>query len=242
VFACLHADQNRIFPIGQSDLGLHVLEVHQLRSDNDFKPVWKCKYYHKVYNEQQEVVHADTLDERGFFSENIYIQVAQLFFLRAHKIALTFNSLRLMNPDSIYFCDYSRVNPEAKVEFDTTKNTVYVRLISGKKYPITVLNKEHSISRNMLLATNDESENSLEELVSKLAPMICANSVRKFKIGNRQLTIVHLGIGQILRNGNGDYPEPHGYFLKKQLSHVFDAIFFEEVMHHGSGFDFMIWE
>ena len=242
VFACLHADQNRIFPIGQSDLGLHVLEVNQLRSDNDFEPVWKCKYYHRVYNEQHHVVHSDTLDERGFFSENIYIQVVQLFFLRAHKIALTSDSFRLMKPKSIYFCDYARVNPEAKLEFDTIENTVYLRLISGKKYPITVLNTEHSISRNMMLATNDESEYSLADLVSKLGSMLRANSVRKFVIGNRQLTIVHLGIGQVLQNGNGEYPEPQGYFFKNQLSHVFDAIFFEEVMHHGSGFDFMIWE
>ena len=50
--ACLSADQNRIFPIGQSSKGWHVLEIQQSRNDADFKPIWQCVAYHKIYNEK----------------------------------------------------------------------------------------------------------------------------------------------------------------------------------------------
>ena len=240
-FACLHADQNRIFPIGQSKLGLHVLEVYQTRSDSDYGAEWKCDGFHKIYNENHDVVHTDTLKTKGFFPQSSYINVIQMLFLKAHKMAKASNSFSLLTPKSLYFCGYVQDNADAKLTFDTINEKVFVQLISGKKHEITNVKNIRGLASSFLLFTNPEQQ-VVENLVSKLAPSLRVNSVRKFNMGQRQLTIVHVGIGQILRNGNGEYPEPQGYFLMKQISHVFDAIFFEDVLHHGSGFDFMIWE
>lgn len=241
LIACLSADQNRIFPIGQSSKGWHVLEIQQSRNDADFKPIWQCVAYHKIYNEKHEVKQADSIQTMGYFPEGNYIKVVQFLFGRALEIAKTNKSLKYLTPKSLYFCDYAHDNSEAKLSFDTINNRVYVQLISGKKHEIHVLKNENSIARDLLHARM-EDENSDVNAALMFKDILCVNSVRKFNLGEKKLTVVHLGIGEFLSDANGNVPKPNPYFSKEPFNSIFNSIFFENVLHHGYGFDFMIWE
>lgn len=240
--ACLHADQNRIFPIGQSSKGLHVLEIHQSRDDEDFKPLWRCVAYHKIYNEKQEVKQSDSIQTMGYFPEGNYIKVIQSLFGKAQEIAKTNKTLKYLAPKSLYFCDYDRENTEAKLSFDITNDHVFVQLKSGKKHKITVLNETHWIGQDLLNALGSIIDYEPINFAQFLQQSLCVNSVRKFMFGQKQLTIVHLGIGQEFSDEDGNFPKPSPYFSKEPFNSIFNSIFFENVLHHGYGFDFMIWE
>lgn len=240
-FGCLSADQNRIFPIGQSNKGWHVLEVQQSRNDADFKPIWQCVAYHKIYNEKHEVKQADSIQTLGYFPEGNYIKSVQFLFGKAIEIAKTNKTLKYLTPKSLYFCDYAHDNPEAKLSFDTLNNRTYVQLNSGKMHEVTVLRNDKSIARD-LLHGRMEDENKQVNVAQMFQDILCINSVRKFNLGNKQLTIIHLGIGEFLSDANGNYPKPNPHFSKEPFNSIFNSIFFENVLHHGYGFDFMIWE
>jgi hypothetical protein len=164
-----------------------------------------------------------------------------MLFLKAHKMAKASRSLSLLNPKSLYFCDYVQDNAEAKLTFDTINEKVFVQLKSGKKHEIINIKNVRGLASNFLLFTNPD-QHIAENLISKLAPALRVNSVRKFKMGERLLTIVHLGMGQIFSDAYGEYSKPKPFLSKQPLGNVFEALFFEDVLHHGSGFDFMIWE
>lgn len=241
LIACLHADQNRIFPIGQSGKGIHVLEIHQSRDDEDFKPVWKCVAYHNIYNSKHELKHSDSIQTLGFFPEQNYLKSIQFLFGKALNIANNTKSLINAVPKSLYFCDYDQTNPEALLSFDTINNTVFVELKSGQKHAVHVLKSFGSVANDLLESiTKDEAE--IIHVARILRQALQVNSVRKFEIGNKKLTIVHLGIGQILADAYGNYSEPVPHFSQLPFNNLLNSLFFESVLHHGYGFDFMIWE
>lgn len=242
ISACLSADQNRIFPIGKSSKGWHVLEIHQARNDKDFKPIWNCVAYHKIYNETQELKHADSIETVGFFPEGNYITVVQHLFGKALELAKTNKTLKYVLPKSLYFCDYDRENPEAKLSFDIANDRIYVQLKSRKKHEITVLNETHWIGQDLLNSLGSIIDYEPINFAQFLQQSLCVNSVRKFMFGQKQLTIVHLGIGQDFSDEDGNFPQPSPYFSKEPFNTLFNSIFFENVLHHGFGFDFMIWE
>jgi hypothetical protein len=240
ISACLHADQNRIFPIGKSAKGWHVLELQKARFDEDFKPIWSATAFHNIYNEKHELLTSDSI---GFytFPENDHQKIYQFFLNEAIQLAKQEKSLIHVKPKSLYFCDFTRDNPEAKLSFDSINNKVFVQLISGNNHEINVIDGFKSFSDELFdMFRNDESKNELA--MRLLCSKSLVSSVRKFTIGNKQLTIIHLAIGEFLSNADGNIPEPQPYFPKLPFNSLLNSLFFEPVLHHGYGFDFMIWE
>jgi len=240
ISACLHADQNRIFPIGKSAKGWHVLELQKARFDEDFKPIWSAAAFHNIYNEKHELLISDSI---GFytFPENDHHKIYQFFLNEAIQLAKQEKSLIHVKPKSLYFCDFSHDNPEARLIFDTLKKQVFVQLISGKKHEITVLENQSFLDTDLMSIRMKDDHQSLN-IAKIFQEILCVNSVRKFTLGNKQLTIVHLAFGEFLSDADGKIPEPQHHFSKQPFSTLLNQLFFEKVLHHGYGFDFMIWE
>ena len=240
LFACLHADQNRIFPIGKSAKGWHVLELQKARFDEDFKPIWSATAFHNIYNEKHELLTSDSI---GFytFPENDHQKIYQFFLNETIQLAKQEKSLIQVKPKSLYFCDFSHDNPEANLIFDTLNKQVFVQLITGKKYEITTLGEQSFLNTDLISIRLEDNDKSIN-LAQIFQDILCVNSVRKFTIGNKQLTIIHLAIGEFLSDADGNIPEPKPYFSKLPFNSLMNSLFFEPVLHHGYGFDFMIWE
>jgi hypothetical protein len=238
--ACLHADQNRIFPIGQSSKGMHVLELQQARFDEDFKPIWSCIAYHNIYNRKHEIIHSDSIG-MYVFPEFEHNKIYEFFFNAALNKVKKEAGVTYVKPKSLYFCDFTHQSPEALLSFDTINNKVFVQLISGKKHEITTLGEQSFLETDLLSIRMDENDESTN-FAKVFQDILCINSVRKFTIGNKQLTIIHLAIGEFLSDADGNIPEPKPHFSKFPFNTLITSLFFEPVLHHGYGFDFMIWE
>lgn len=240
-FACLHADQNRIFPIGQSKLGLHVLELHQARGDDDFDAVWTFQAYHKIYDSKHNPVKSEDLGKELFFPEKDYLNKVNFYFSKVLLRSKSYDGFKPLQPKSLYFCDFDKTNPEASLSFDSLQKNMFVKLASGKKYEVTLLKKKGSIAEDLVNYFENE-DGDQEEIIGFLSGFLCVNSVRKFELGSRKLCVVHLCIGTQLSNADGIIPPAKPYYYPKPFSVLANTIFFEDVLHHGNGFDFFIWE
>lgn len=238
---CLAASQARIFPIGFTNNGLVVFETHMGRGENfrdkndepEMKPYWGGYTYLKVYDRNHKVISSVTLDTLRTFKEADYEKVVSGVYTKAVKIAEAYKGFKPVKPTAITFADYQLKCSLASIEFDTIRDKIEIRLKNKTRHPVTVLRDTASIASNLIsYFTGFETSVTAKDLKNSLA----INSVRQFKADGKKLTIVHLGTGNGV-GGNGKE-----YEAKFAFNDISKSIFFEPVLHHGHGFDFIIWE
>jgi len=77
---CLGASQNRMFPLGQADQGLAVVETHWYRTEyhengnesEEFIAGWGGTVFFKIYDEDRRAVHSEIIDTLKLFREDLY--------------------------------------------------------------------------------------------------------------------------------------------------------------------------
>lgn len=250
LFACLSASQNRLFPLGQTSKGLCVVETHLFRTEyydnnkvefDELKPAWGGISYFKIYNNDYAEVYAEIIDTIWLFEEYRYDSIIENVFKKGLKIANTYPDFIIAKPVSIIFCDYQEKCSEAVLSFNTLKNNINIKLSNNTKYDLKIIFDTASIASNV---TNyylgfDDAELSAKSLKGSLY----INSVRQFQIGEKTLSIVHIGIGQMPTDAIGK-PDPQrkAYNATFAFSDINKSVYQEPVLHHGHGFDFFIWK
>jgi len=249
LFACLSASQNRLFPLGQSSKGLCVVENHLYRTEFrekdkeviEMQPAWGGISYFKIYDKNYKEIYSSILDTIRLFEQHHYDSIIGKTFNKGLELAKTYPDFIAAKPSSITFCDYQETCSKAGLIFDTLNNKISIRLPNKIKYDVKVLFDLTSIASNLLnyYGGFDDADVSAKAFNGRLY----INSVRHFKIGNKKLTIVHIGSGQTFELAEGGtYPSGREYKAKFPFTDINKSVFEEPVLHHGHGFDFYIWE
>ncbi len=243
--ACLSADQNRMFPISISPKGLVVVEIHMHRDQSKDEtterlfPVWHGLSYLNMYDKNHKLIESRLIDTLKSFPETTYVNVINGTMSKGIEQSKTIADLIYAEPIDISFCSYQTRCLNVSLQTDTIANKAYVILKSKTKQEVTVLYDSSSIASNYINYYNGFDYELSESRMKYLIDGILINSIREYKIGNYNLTIIHLGKGQDFRQ-EGEVPKEYkpGY----QFSTIDNSIFKEPVLHHGHGFDFFILE
>lgn len=249
-FACLSATQNRMFPIGMTGKGLLVVETHLQRTEyvnvdirtEKMEPAWRGVAYFKLYDNNFNSLRIELLDTIKLFEQLYYDSIIGGLYNKGVELAKKYSDFIPAKPVSITFCDYQVRCSKASLSFDTIANITFVKLTNGKKYKVNQLHDTTSIASNVVFHFNGFGERDFT--TSDLKGRLFISSVRQFKLGERKLTIVHLGTGQIfeLPEGGTYPPGKDEYKAKFAFNDINKSVFDEPVLHHGDGFDFAIWE
>lgn len=249
LFACLSASQNRLFPLGQTSKGFCVVETHLNRTEFrekdkeviEMKPAWAGISYFKIYDNNYKEIYSEVIDTIRLFEQHHYDSIIDKSFKKGLKIAEKYPDFVFAKPTALTFCDYQEKCSKAELLFDTTNNKIRIRLPNKVAYNVDVLFDSTSIASNLLnyYSSFDDADLSAKSFKGNLY----INSVRRFQIGNKKLTIVHIGSGQIFELDEGEtYPQGKEYQAKFEFTDINKSVFEEPVLHHGHGFDFYIWE
>ncbi len=249
LFACLSASQNRLFPLGQTSKGMCVVETHLHRTEfreigkevMEMKPAWGGISYFKIYDTNYKEIYSSILDTIRLFEQHHYDSIIGKTFRKGLELAKKYSDFIAAKPISITFCDYQKSCSKAELVFDTINNKISIQLSNKIKYDVKILFDKTSIASNLLdyYGGFDDADLSAKSFNERLY----VNSVRQFQIGNKKLTIVHIGSGQTFELAEGGtYPPGKEYKAKFAFTDICKSVFEEPVLHHGHGFDFFIWQ
>lgn len=248
-YACLTASQNRLFPIGICSKGLIVVETHLERTvyvDKKKKietwgPGWLGKSFLKIYDANYKVVSSVLLDNIKLFEQAAYDRIIGLTFNKGLLLASQFPGFVVAEPTSISFCDYEPTCSKASLVFDTIQNKIFIKLPGKTRFLINVLADTTSIASNLLsyFLSFDDGGISARELKDN----IFINSVRQFQIGDKKLTVVHIGCGEAFElSTDPNYKPGEENKPKFAFTDIKKSIYYEPLLYHGLGFDFYIIE
>jgi hypothetical protein len=184
--ACLVAHQTRIFPLGAVPGGLVVVEMHISRGDKRgdleaalYKIISYLKVYHDKYRE------TSSLDLDSVVTEKNVEQIAEGSFKKGLAKAMKMKGITFAVPTYLSFCDIQQKCDILSVIPDTINGNVSL-LAGGKIVPVPfVKNTVTSFSRQFGFRYTAYNMNDM-------ANETWVSSIRKFKIGDRELLVVHL--------------------------------------------------
>ena len=237
IFACAHAEINRIFPVGIVPGGVAVIEMRLVRGEVDERTTrWAGTSALVIYNEQQQEKSRALVDTLRFLERDYDVEINKAFRAGLEK-AKRVQGIELLKPVSILFADYSDKCSALRLKNDTNKRELSL-VVNKKNYPVTVMNDANSIARVWMKRYFDDGMKDYWSYYMGLG----ISSVRKFKAGNRELLVVHLGSGQTMYSAdNKPYPAGKEYKAKFQFDNIENSAFDEPMMHHGRGFDVFVF-
>jgi hypothetical protein len=239
--ACLHATQNRIFPLGICSDGLVVIEIHTERGEmvnfefgDELIAEWSARSYLKIYDKNRKEIKSEVLDSLLLIPYKQYLTEINKTFERGLAKAYYLRDFIPAKPVSIGFCNYNSTCSQAILSVDSIKCQAYLECSIIRKVEIDIIRDSCSVASNYIAWLGGFDYESKNEYLLYLCQGLSIGSIRKYKIGNTSLTIVHLANGsstseeEIAPNFNFDTLE--------------NSIFEEPTPYHGHGFDFLIWE
>jgi hypothetical protein len=236
---CLAASQARIFPLGATANGLIVVETRLGRGENfgegdydEMEPYWRGICYLKVYDKNHNETASQILDTLKLVKEELLQTQIEAVFAKGMTAARRYNGFKPAKPLAMTFADYKEKCSMARILFDTVHNKIGVQLKNKTNYPITVLFKANSIASHLLSAYGVTADSTAIALKGNLG----ISSVRQFAVNGKKITVVHLG------TGTGFGADGQEYKPKFAFNDIDKSVFLEPVLHHGNGFDYVIWE
>ena len=236
VFACLSADQNRIFPMAWVGDNLLVMETHLSRSiareNSDrigVKAVWGVTVHTVLYSQQNVPIEITFIEKNYNISNECVAAHLKEVFDRAFELVeecYDREEIRFLKKTSYYFA----------------KNPKEIRLVlNKKKRSASFRYKGKSYAFNLLTPTAMEKHCFFycKELDSKcfdfLEHRLRFHSVKEYQAGENRFIIVHFAYGDD-RYVQERKPE-RAYFqeLKQGIDH-------EKVLHHGHGVEMVFFE
>ncbi len=254
-FACFAASQNRLFPIGYKSKGIFFLETRFIRTNTlnmdteeeedeegvEQEIAWYGVCYIKQYNKSYKEVYSELLDSVPLFNAALYDTILQELYSKAYLLANQNNKLESFHVPTFSFCNYSKLCKEATFKYDTNSVTPSIILGNKKVYKMYVLADTASLAGNMVKKVVDYSGYPLEN--NAYADQLYVNSIRKFKMGAKILTIIHVEIGEVYEEEDFSTSEE----VKRENSKINTSLlkyglFNEAVLFHGVGFDYFVIE
>lgn len=241
--SCNAADQYRLFPLGSASSGFVFVETHLYRTTDpkgnryEMPPKWFGKSFLTTYDEKQKLISSRLLDSLSLADEINDKQFLQNSFDKGLKLAKQLPGFTAATPVYLSYCDFQQKCSEAELRQDSLKHTLFVKLRSKNEYEVAVLKDTSSIARSYLQYYSGFNGGHVDY------SSIDIGSVRKYKIGTKTVTLVHLA--------NGDKPEETDeealprrkeYKPKVAFSRLENSVAYEPLLHHGHGFDFFMVE
>lgn len=245
-WACSAADQYRLFPLGSSSSGFVFVETHLHRTDDpngsryEMASKWFGKSFLKVYDATHRLISSRPIDSLGLTDKETDPEFIKNSFAKGLALAKQLPGFVAAKPVYLSFCDFQQTCKEAELRVDTLKHALFVKLRSQKEYEVTILKDTTSIAGGYVQYYDNFNGGVLDY------SDIDISSVRKYTIGAKTMTIVHLANGDKPRytdeGAEGAPPKrkertPDIAFHKLEHSMVY-----EPLLHHGHGFDFFMVE
>lgn len=237
--SCNIADQCRLFPLGSASSGFVFVETHLYRTTDpkgnrfEMTPKWYGKSFLNTYDEKQQLISSRLLDSLSLADESTDRQFIQKSFHKGLKLAKQWPGFIAATPVYLSYCDFHQKCEEAELRQDSLKHTLFVKLRNNKEYEVTVLKDTSSIAERYLRYYSGFNGGHIDY------SSIDIGSVRKYRVGAKTITLVHLA--------NGDKPE--GEFSRRRehkpdvaFSRLEKSLVYEPLLHHGHGFDFFMPE
>lgn len=241
LYACLSAHQDRIFPVGITPDAVVVVEMHLSRGGGErgwSQEIWRGTSWLKKYDKQYKEISRVFLDTLRFDGGE-YQKYVSASFSKGLTKAKEIKGIELLAPVYLSFCDFNRSCKLLSLVSDTIQNSFHIK-VKGKEYPVTVLrNSAGTMARDFMKWAAAYDMNIGESTRS-----LSAGSIRKYKIGNRELVVVHLATGQVLEPAEGVSPNPPRKEHTPRhikFNTIQDSAYEEPVFHHGHGFDFFFF-
>ncbi len=242
--ACLHASQNRIFPLGICSEGLVVMELHGNRGEeidwginNELRAEWRATSFLNFYSMDRKLVRSEIIDSIIYIAENEYVSTINKTFEKALYLVTKIKDFVPAQPENFTFCNYQINCSTVNLEIDSVNFSAFLNFPEGGSFEIDVLKNQESIASNYLEQLGAYDYESEDQMKLYIVESLLINSVRQFQIGDYKLTVVHLGMGT-----NYSEETPKEYAPDFEFTALENSVFEEPVLYHGHGFDFFILE
>ncbi len=257
LFACLHAYQFKVFPVGtvgeeiitvdfmltriDTYTGAKQFKFTNLTEKQEMSPMWILKSFISTYDKNQKIIRNTALDTTYIIGSE-YADSLSVMYKRAFaEIKATQKSIELFKPNSFTFCEYQNQCKKVEIGYDTATLSNYF-ISDDKKYTVT------AFSDTVYYAVPHQNPYPAE------FSYFTVNSVRVYKNKKTTLLIAHICMGDAMGVtyttdeklvGTKDENE-NEYVLSKEHEADFKfkditwATYDEPTLHHGFGVDLFI--
>lgn len=257
LFACLHAYQFKVFPVGTvgeeiitADFILERIDTYSgakrykftnPSDKQEMSPMWVLKSFISVYDKNQKVIHNTALDT-SYIIDSEYGDSLNVMYMRAYaEIKSRHKSIEIFKINYFTFCEYQNQCAKVEIGYDTATLSNYF-ISDDKKYTVT------AFSDTVYYAVPEQNPYPAE------FSYFTVNSVREYKNKKRTLLIAHICMGDALGVvyttdkklvGTKDENE-NEYVLSKEhepdfkFKDITSATYDEPILHHGFGVDLFI--
>lgn len=238
---CNAADQYRLFPLGKASSGFVFVETHLYRTTDpkgnryEMPPKWFGESFLNTYDKNQKLISSQLIDSLNLEDKSTDRVFIENSFKKALALAKQLPGFVSAKPVYLSFCDFQQKCEEAKLRVDTLKHILFVKLRSQKEYEVNVLKDTASIAGRYLQYYSGFNGGQIDETDMDIS------SVRKYTIGVRTLTIVHLANGDKPNYVEGA-PKRTEYKPEASFTRLENSVVHEPLLHHGHGFDFFMVE
>lgn len=241
--SCNAADQYRLFPLGSASSGFVFVETHLYRTTDpkgnryEMPSKWFGESFLNTYDGHQKLISSRLLDSLSLTDSISDRQFMQNSFHKGLMLAKQFPGFTAATPVYLSYCDFQQKCSEAQLLEDSLKRALFVKLGNKKEYEVTVLKDTSSIAERYLQYYSGFNGGHVDYT------SIDISSVRKYKIGARTITLVHLANGDKPEEADEEaLPKRKEYKPKVAFNQLESSVVHEPLLHHGHGFDFFMIE
>jgi hypothetical protein len=244
--SCNAADQCRLFPLGSCSSGFVFVETHLYRTTDpkgnryEMPSKWFGESFLKVYDDNHRLVSSRLLDSltlRDKINDERFIKNS---FMKGLGLAKQLHGFTAAKPVYLSYCDFQQKCQDAQLRNDTVKHVLFVKLRNQKQYEVKVLKDTTSIAGRYLEYYGGFNGGLIDY------SSIDISSVRKYTIGTKTVTVLHLANGDkpeaASEAGDSEIPKRKEYKPNVAFNLLETSIVYEPLLHHGHGFDFFIVE
>jgi len=243
-FACLHAYQFKIFPVGVADNKIVTVDfkIHRAdyvsNDDDEHRAMWFLYAFVSTYEQNQKLIEAIPFDSIVVKSDNYVEKLKEIYDVAFVKIQMSFPSIELFTPKYISFCDFQKKCKLIEVDIRTSiSEDTY--LISIDTATIKYKNKKYvlDILKDSLYYGFDEKFLYVDVDIQDFR----ISSYRIYKTKNVKLIVFHLATGDELhwRKEEDENPAKE-YTPDFPFNDIKNSVYTEPLLHHGYGFDAFI--
>lgn len=241
--SCSAADQCRLFPLGGSSSGFVFVETHLHRTDDpngnryEMDSKWFGESFLNVYDGTHRLISSRLIDSLSLTDKETDPGFIKSSFAKGLALAKQLPGFVAAKPLYLSYCDFQQTCKEAELRVDTVEHVLFVKLRNQKEYDVNVLKDTASVAGSFLRYYGNFNGGVIDY------GDIDISSVRKYSVGPKMITLVHLA--------NGDkpkYTDEGGSSKRKErrpevaFSKLEDSVVYEPLLHHGHGFDFFMIE
>jgi hypothetical protein len=228
LFACGGSFQYRLFPIGQSENKIILIETSLNRywgpdtvgATIETRDRWKGTISLIKITKQGNIELIEILDTIDILDRD-YSKELKPYFDTAFQIASKLPDFNIANIQNIEFCDFKKDCKMVDL-ITSTIDKLTIRDNEGNDFEIKIPN---------IIVENSEFSGGMGNQDFKI------NSIRKLTIGKNELTIIDFASGEE-HNTNINKQKEN----QKQCGNIEDCIYKEITLYHGLAFDAIIWK